>query len=610
MHEDAPIYLRADEGEAFLAVLHRPGATPTGTAVLIVPPFGYDHLCAYRSLRAWATQLAAAGHAVLRYDPPATGDSAGAPEDGDVVGRWVRTAAAGARWLRSESGGGARRVVAAGLGLGGLIALEAVRTGAPIDDLVLWGAPARGRGYLRELRMFSRLGVAAGDPDYAWPASMPPLPEGSLEAGGFLMAPETVAALGALDATAAPLPGAERRRVLLLTRDDIGVDAKLEAALRDGGAEVTVATGAGWSAMLDSPHLAVPPLEVFATSVAWLAEPAPPAPEPADAAPPPPVVEQLDTLDLGAVVERPLHFETPHGRAFAILSEPAPGGAPRAARTAVLLNSGAERRIGANRLWTDVARRWAARGVPTLRIDVVGVGDADGPDTLAGAPGGFLYDASFLEQLRAVIDGAAALGLPDRFVVSGICSGAYWSFQLAVADARVRLALPFNARLLLFDSELAIEEERMDQREATAPPTRETARAATAPSRAATARRQAMALAQHPRLEPARAAARHPAARAVIRRVWGLTNRGDDLDRTLDLLRDRGQAVILRCSAGEPLYRELDRENRLARARRRWPGFTAQVMDGPPGTHTLQVVRMLPYVNALLDASLDDELAR
>ena len=606
MLDDTPIYLREEEGDAFLAMVHRPSGPPSPIAVVLVAPFGYDHLCAYRSMRAWARQLAAEGHAALRFDPPATGDSAGGPREPDVAGRWVRSVGAAARWLR-EPDIGASRVVAIGLGLGGLLALQAAVEGAPVDDLVLWGAPGRGRQYLRELRAFSRLGTAVDDESYTYPPTMPPLPEGAQEAGGFLLSAETCAAIGALDATAAPLPGAAGRRALLLSREDITVDARLERALREGGVDVQVAPGPGWAAMLDAPHLAAPPLEVLATTSAWLAE-APQvasALERADA--PAPAVAVSDALELGTVLERPLHVETPRGRVFAVLAEPA-ADVPLAGATAILLNAGAERRIGPNRLWTEVARRWAARGVPTLRVDLLGMGDADGLDMLTGLPRGFLYDAQYLEQLTATLDAAAARGLPERFVVSGVCSGAYWAFQLAVADRRVALALPINARLLLFDADLAVEEAAMHQRVAQAPAT--PSPLAAQASRGAALRERVLDAGRHPRLAPVRRAARHPVAHAVVRRAWGLTTRGDELDRALDLLRDRGQNVTLRFTPGEALYLELERENRLARARRRWPNLTAEVIDGPPDTHTLQVVRMQRHVHDLLDASLAAELAR
>jgi dienelactone hydrolase len=604
MLDDTPIYLREEEGDAFLAMVHRPSGPPSETAVVLVAPFGYDHLCAYRSMRAWARQLAAEGHVVLRFDPPATGDSAGGPREPDVARRWVRSVGTAARWLR-EPDVGASRVVAIGLGLGGLLAVQAAVEGAPVDDLVLWGAPGRGRQYLRELRAFSRLGTAVDDESYNYPPTMPPLPEGAQEAGGFLLSAETCAAIGAMDATATPLPGAAGRRALLLSREDITVDVRLERALREAGVDVQVAPGPGWAAMLDAPHLAAPPLEVFATTTAWLGEA--PAVVSAIAGTPSPAVAVSDVLDLGTVIERPLSVDTPGGRVFAVLAEPA-AGAPLAGVTAILLNVGAERRIGPNRLWTEVARRWAARGVPTLRVDLLGIGDADGLDALTGLPSGFLYDAQYLAQLTATLDAAAARGLPEHFVVSGVCSGAYWAFQLAVADRRVALALPINARLLLFDNDLAVEEAAMYQRVAQAP-------AAPAPLAAQTSRGTALGervldCVRHPRLAPVRRAARHPVAHAVVRRAWGLTTRGDELDRTLDLLRDRGQTVTLRFTPGEALYLELERENRLARARRRWPNLTAEVIDGPPDTHTLQVVRMQRHVHDLLDASLDAELAR
>ena len=41
-----------------------------------------------------------------------------------------------------------------GVGLGGTIALAAVDEGLDVDKMVLWGAPARGRTWLRQQRAY------------------------------------------------------------------------------------------------------------------------------------------------------------------------------------------------------------------------------------------------------------------------------------------------------------------------------------------------------------------------------------------------------------------------------------------------------------------------
>src|SRR5205823_6146413 len=78
------------------------------------------------------------------------------------------------------------------------------------------------------------------------------------------------------------------------------------------------------------------------------------------------------------IVERPTALEFAGGRQFGMISEPAHG--EREPLCAVLLNGGALRRIGPNRTWVELARRWSARGIPTVRIDFEGIGDSDGDE--------------------------------------------------------------------------------------------------------------------------------------------------------------------------------------------------------------------------------------
>lgn len=149
--------------------------------------------------------------------------------------------------------------------------------------------------------------------------------------------------------------------------------------------------------------------------------------------------------------ETPLTIEQPFGRLFGVLTEPA--GTSALDLGAILLNPGAHRRIGQNRMWVEVARRWAARGVCTLRLDLEGIGDADG-DGERFTDLAAQYDPRLIDQLCAAIDALEIRGLGRRFVLAGLCSGARWSFEAALRDERVVAAFVLNPQSFFWDPSL------------------------------------------------------------------------------------------------------------------------------------------------------------
>ena len=208
------------------------------------------------------------------------------------------------------------------------------------------------------------------------------------------------------------LPDAARRRVLLLGRDDLAPDARLREHLERAGTAVSVADGRGYGLMMQDPRIARPPRQVFAQTISWLAAtPSGSARSPADrgsySAPRPRATLELMCGD-EAVRETPFRVQVGAERLFGILSEPAAG--QRAGATAVLFNAGSVRRIGPNRMWVEIARSWAARGVPTLRIDLSGVGDSDGDEVRFYQTPQFYRD-DLADQVRAALDEVAALGV-------------------------------------------------------------------------------------------------------------------------------------------------------------------------------------------------------
>src|ERR1700722_12777869 len=99
-----PQWLKAGEVPVY-AVLHSPAsAGQRNTAVLILPPFGWEEVCSYRSRRYWAIELAQAGFPAARIDLPGAGDSGGVASDADMLDRWDVAARSALGWLRGLPG--------------------------------------------------------------------------------------------------------------------------------------------------------------------------------------------------------------------------------------------------------------------------------------------------------------------------------------------------------------------------------------------------------------------------------------------------------------------------------------------------------------------------
>jgi len=606
-----PLYLN-DGRDPVFGIFHAPAqGAERDTAVLICPPFGWDETCSYRSRRDWARQLADEGFPCLRIDLPGTGDSGGSPHDRQRLATWADALGSAVAELRSMTG--CARVAAIGIGLGGLLICDAISHGAAIEDVVLWAAPGRGRTLLRELRTFASLedSELVPVPEEALTPSV--TAEGEVWVGGFVLPSETAEALEALDVSKLRFPDGLPRRALLLGRDGIAVDKRLRERLEATGADVTLSAGYGYGEMMARPHDALSPLDVFAEVSQWLkartSGAAPTAAQPEQppghttttaltaaarsrSADPAPRSSSIELeVDGARIRETPITIAQPFGELFGVLAEPL--GEPVGDTCAVLLNAGAIRRIGPNRMWVETARRWSALGVPTVRLDLEGIGDADGDSGAFGEMAG-LYVPALVDQVRGALDRLAALGYGPRFVLAGLCSGAYWAFHAALTDERVVAAYLLNPRALFWDPTLEV--------------TREVRKAFLRSS----AWRKVLR-GEIPMERMAGLAYRTPgvfARRAVARVARGAarqTRGGDRLDLAFDRLREEGKRIELMFSSGEPLYEELESEGRLDRLDR-WPNVGLELVAG--NIHTLRSADAQASAHQALDRALDVELRR
>jgi pimeloyl-ACP methyl ester carboxylesterase len=582
-----PLYLSIDDIDPVFGLLHMPAeadAPHRDTAVLICPPFGWEESCSYRSRRDWATHLAGAGYPTLRIDLPGSGDSGGSPEDQGRLAAWTAAIHSATDWLKATTG--SERVAAICIGLGGLLACQAIDEGTSIDELVLWAVPARGRTFIRELRAFGLMEAskAIGDGGKQYQ-----LPDGWTGAGGFVLSPETTRALEGLDVATLELPEGQLRRALLLERDGIAVDERLGARFEESGAAVTVSPGSGYSKMMDVPHEARSPLEVFAQTQAWLDESSSPQPNPLATTDPPrtPVedhaVVELTVNGIGVGVrETPLRIEQPFGHMFGVLAEPAEISA--LSLSAVLLNAGAHRRIGQDRMWVEVARRWAACGVATLRLDLEGIGDADGDIARYRNVKG-LSTPALVDQVLAALDTLDERNLGPSYVLAGLCSGAHWSFHGALRDERVGAAFVLNPQSFFWD------------------PSLDTARVLRRGSRSKVLRGE-VSLTQIVKLA-------YGIPSLILQRArtrWrAYRTGGDELDRALDALRDDGKHLQFMFSEREPLYEELELEGRMQQMDR-WPNVGFDFIPGQD--HLLRPLVSQRFAHEALDRALDEELRR
>ncbi|HEY0231914.1 MAG TPA: hypothetical protein VGC55_11730, partial [Dokdonella sp.] len=399
--------------------LHRSAAAATGAGLVIVPPFGYEAVCAQRSLRHLAEQAAGAGIASVRFDLDGSGDSAGDDLDPDRLGHWLASIDDACALVRSA---GADRVVLAGVRLGAILAVLAAARRGDVAGVVAIAVVASGKAWLREGRA---LQMALGlTPDPA------PAADDVQEVVGFALSAETRAALGAIDLLkidTRPAPA-----VLLIDRDDLASNDALAARLAALGAQVQTQRLPGYVEMMLDPHRTTVPQAILDATIAFAAA-RPPQPAAQTCAPAALVGEVTLDCDGVAIREQVVRLDA---ALFGIATlPPAP---PQ--RAVILLNAGAVGRIGPNRLHVALARRLAASGVLVLRLDLSGLGDSR---TRPGAGENIVYHAHALDDIGVAVDWARSDGV-SQIAVAGLCAGAYHSLGAALADQAIDTIVMIN----------------------------------------------------------------------------------------------------------------------------------------------------------------------
>jgi pimeloyl-ACP methyl ester carboxylesterase len=97
----------------------------------------------------------------------------------------------------------------------------------------------------------------------------------------------------------------------------------------------------------------------------------------------------------------------------------------------ILLSTGILHRVGSNRLWVTLARVLGAAGIPSLRFDLSGIGDSERRGDVTSIRESVERDIAEAIAYLHTAQGA------DRFVLVGLCSGAYDACHAALGEPRV-----------------------------------------------------------------------------------------------------------------------------------------------------------------------------
>ncbi len=402
--------------------LHLPrNGVASAWGVVLCSPFGAATVNTHRNWRVLAECLAEAGFPTLRFDYPSTGDSSEA--DGTLPPVWCGSIQAAVSVLREQLG--VKQVVLCGLQLGALLAAKVAALGSgEVTALALLMPPLTGNDLVRELYMSSAVTIPSKD--------------GLFEAKGLCLAADDLRDLRALSLIEA-LRGSAVKEVLVLEAPwQNGVTKTLSSTINAFCTEVNF-IGFPFDGLRDfllPSHLASPPSVAFLRIIHWLTQKA----KSSTATIHLPYLP-VATLKLPDGAEHAVHFGTDNGL-FGILTKPNFSVKNRPA--VLIVNTGANHRIGNSRFAVLLARRLAALGITSFRIDVTGLGDSSRPtiepmlDTLDLRSQSQLrvYRDEFCTDVTDAIDELVLLGY-ERCIVVGVCSGANLALYAAERDQRV-----------------------------------------------------------------------------------------------------------------------------------------------------------------------------
>lgn len=437
MHAPQAFYFGAADAPLFGWLHAAPHAAVARAGLVICNPFGYEEVCVHRSVLEIAKAAAHSGVPTLRFDYAGCGDSSGDEHDPGTLERWLQSVQQAVDTLKQASG--VPVVYLLGIRLGATLAALAATRRTDIAGMIAIAPVVQGRLYVRELKVLGNSSFPG--------AQLGSMGDGFIEAAGFVLSDETSQAIAAVDLRALAQKPADQ--LLVVERDDMPAAPAWAQAMERLGVQVQCASWPGYQAMMDDPIRAEVPAAmvrgVVDTVRKWQDQLQGPSESTQVRCLPNAATRHVSCVQVApGIAETVVQLDAGSTSLFGILTTPAPGNLPAGQGKpmgVLMLNAGAVHHIGQNRMWVGLARKWAARGVSVLRIDLSGIGDSQARQ---GEGENVVYSGTALRDLALAVDFMRAqMGDGDCHLV-GLCSGAYHAFKLAASGQPLASVVMIN----------------------------------------------------------------------------------------------------------------------------------------------------------------------
>lgn len=242
-------------------VYHAPRSSPSERGVVLCYPIGQEYMRGHRAFRQLALLLARSGFHVLRFDYYATGDSAGASEEGSPD-QWLADVEAAIDELKDMAE--VERVSLVGARLGAALAAQVAGRRDDVDRVVLWDPVVGGAAYVEEVLMApgARSWPGVGNDDDSVVAVV----------NGFPLTRRMQAEMAAIDlTTASTRPGQALRIVVSHERAEYDRLRRVLEARSGSATYGHIAARGDWNEV-DNFGSALLPQEVIQDIVRWLEE--------------------------------------------------------------------------------------------------------------------------------------------------------------------------------------------------------------------------------------------------------------------------------------------------------------------------------------------------